>query len=125
VTKLNFIPFADTWSSRAACPPFGAQRRREGVAFDVLVDFGDLNASVGQRHRLRVDLRAADDPGFLGSRAQRQRFGQAGGALGAGLPQRLARDDDVARPGSGRNFGGSESQVLRPMMTGAPVRQVA
>ena len=31
-----------------------------------------------------------------------------------------AGDDDVARPGSGRNRGASDSHVLRPITTGEP-----
>ena len=59
--------------------------------------------------------------------ASRQR---SGARRAFGLPVGLARDDDVGAAGQRAELGGSESQVLRPMITGQPrvtlleVRQV-
>src|SRR3954447_2324045 len=41
--------------------PGGAEYGGECVAVDVLLDLGDLG-HLGQRHRLRIQLRTADDP---------------------------------------------------------------
>jgi hypothetical protein len=103
-----------------ACPVRG-----KGIAFEVAADFGHFHG-IGQRQGLGIDLRAADDPDVLRElAAQLQCFGQAGGAqdlVGCrlGLPVGLASDDDIAAARQGRKRTGSESQVLRPMMTAQP-----
>ena len=77
-----------------------------------------------ERLGLGVDLRAADDPdlGQLRVSQRDQGLAQAAGALRRLRPAspRWRVTTMLRRPGSGRKRGGSESQVLRPMITGAP-----
>ncbi len=101
--------------------PFGAQGGGKGITVKVVLDVGDLDR-IGQRQRLGVDSRPADDPdggavpGCFG-----QCLGQAVGRDGSGgLPRGVARDDDVGAPGQGRKRSGRLSQVVRPMTTAQP-----
>ena len=108
---------ADVLAERLAPDP-RVDRREVRVAVDLGFDMGDVER-VGQRQRQRVDLAAADDEDLV------WRFGVRFVRIGL-EPTAMAPSDCQSRsrvitmfkrPGSTL---GSDSNVLRPMMTGWP-----
>ncbi|MNM95003.1 hypothetical protein D3C81_1074280 [compost metagenome] len=82
--------------ARGFQPLRAVDRREEGVAFHVGIDLGH-DQPVGARHRLGIQLRAADQEDLVDAHAQALRVFQRRCHLGAFDAQvRVAADHDIA-----------------------------